>query len=136
MVLPSDDDLKLELQALSAHLYTCVEREGDLAPNRKEYDKLRDRRYSDSRSLLAVFGLPVNAWGWTRLVWAFGFLCPTLGETKTASNRRRREESKHAPYWREEEDYPMTGTITHKEEYYVTENGAVHKITRTYISLR
>lgn len=105
MALPSDDDFKLELMALSGHLYGCINREGDLGPTREEYDRYRDRRWSQSRSLLNVYGLQVNRLGWERLINAYDFACPTLSEAKTASNRRRIELREPAVYV-DDDDYP------------------------------
>ena len=120
MALPSDDDFTLELTALSAHLYGCINREGDLGPTREEYDKYRDRRWSQSRSLLNVYGLQVNRLGWERLINAYGFVCPTLSEAKTASNRRRVYPKYALPS--EDDDYPeLNGYWT--EHVTITPNG-------------
>lgn len=123
MALPSDDDFKLELTALSAHLYGCIDREGDLGPTREEYDKYRDRRWSQSRSLLNIYGLQVNRLGWERLINAYGFVCPTLSEAKTASNRRRKDERPRLCITQQEEDdYPeLPGYWT--EHITITDNG-------------
>lgn len=138
MALPSDEQLLLELHNLSAHLYGGIDREGDLAPTREEWDKWRDRKWSQSRSLLNVFGLSVNRAGWTTLVNSFGFLCPTLGEAKTAANKRRQDNHTYSPYYRDDESYPeLVGTSVRVEVYYEDlGEGYYRKVTRTVTSLR
>jgi len=135
VALPSDDDFKLELTALSAHLYGCIDREGDLGPTREEYDKYRDRRWSQSRSLLNVFGLQVNRLGWERLINAYGFVCPTLSEAKTASNRRRIPTKYSLPS--EEDDYPeLTGYWTESVSYRDNGDGTYTKTTTSVFHIR
>lgn len=89
MALPSDRQLRTEITRLSLLLYSCIGSEGELAPTREAYDNFRDPRWSQSRSLLLVFGLPVNSHGWTTLMHAYGFCYPTLSEVRSADHGRR-----------------------------------------------
>lgn len=139
MNLPSDSDLRLELQALSQHQFGPIDRAGDLAPTRKVYDRHRDMRWVGSQALLSVFGLPDNHYGWTRLMWSFGFLVPTMGDVRQADHRARQSE-RSARYraLMADEYYPaLQGEVSYEEVFYVDlGDGTYRKTTRTYISLR
>lgn len=136
--LPSDDQLRLELHNLSFSLYESIDMEGELAPTYGEWDTHRDRRWSLSRDMLKVFGLTENRVGWTKLVNAYGFFCPTRSETKRASIERKKDNYQPPKYYTEDESYPeLTGTSQYEEVYYVDLGfGNYRKVTRTVTSLR
>lgn len=137
MALPSDEQFKLELNNLSAHLYDVLNRAGELAPTYQEWDDNRDPKWSQSRSILKVFGLQPNRVGWTNLVQAFGFWCPTLGDAKSASFRRKKRQHPYPPYCDEDDSYPGLQGRAREEVYYEDLGGGKYrKTTRTIISIR
>ena len=89
MALPSDRQFRQEIARLSLLLYSPIGSQGEVAPTREAYDNFRDPKWSQSRSLLLVFGLPVNSVGWQRLVQAYGFSTITLSEVRSADHGRR-----------------------------------------------
>lgn len=139
MQLPSDLDLREELNALSDHLYGPIGRAGDLGPTREEWDKWRSKQWATSRSLLTVFGLTVNRQGWTKLVESYGLLCPSMGEVRQADHRRRQDSrlGTHRIIAGEPGCDPLTGRVTYEEVFYEElGDGFYNKVTRTYTSIR
>jgi hypothetical protein len=136
--LPSDDSFRLELNSLSNFLYECIDMEGDLAPTRDEWDNLRNSKWAQSRYLLKVFGLPVNARGWRRLVEEYGYRHPTFSETMKAAYARIKEANPYPSYYQEDESYPeLLGTSVRQEVYHEDLGDGTKRVwTRTYTSLR
>lgn len=137
MILPSDEQIYLELASLSVLLYQGIDRDGDLGPTREEYDHHRNSKLVRSASLLAVFGLPVNKVGWKRLVEAYGYLCPSLSDVRKADHQRRREARSSLRTDETVDDYPVLQGVTREEVYYESlGHGQYRKITRLITSLR
>ncbi len=137
MILPSDEQIYLELATLSVLLYEGIDRDGDLGPTREEYDHHRNPNFVRSASLLSVFGLPVNKVGWKRLVEAYGYLCPSLSDVRKADHQRRREAKSPFRLQVEVDDYPVLQGATREEVYlYQATDGSIRKVTRTITSIR
>lgn len=96
-VLPSNEDLALELATLSFLLYGGVGMGDYLGPTFNEYDRFRDRAWCQSRTMLAAFGLPRTSEGWKTLLGNYGFQHPSLSQVQQASHKRR-EESHERPH--------------------------------------
>jgi len=104
MALPSDANLRLELERLSLLLYDCIGEAGTLGPSYNEYDHHRDRRWSSSRAMLVIYGLAPNRIGWEQLLNSFGLLAPSSSHSRQASAIRRQAKARKLEL--AEEEYP------------------------------
>ena len=129
-VLPSYEDLALELAALSSFLYGGLGLAELLGPTFREYDRFRDRAWCQSRPMLAAFGLPRTSKGWEVLLNRHGFQHPTRSQVKLASNKRREESRGRTYIALEDEHYPELLASSSLEV--TTSDGT----TYTYWSLR
>jgi hypothetical protein len=119
--MPSDATLRAVLHELSVELYACIGMGGEVGPSLYEYKQHRREDMPQGHTLLAAFGLSQCRAGWAQLLNAYGFLSPTLGESKQAS--RRRHALRHslpnpeldesypelAGYWKEYVSYEYLG---------------------------
>lgn len=128
-VIPSQEDLQLELAALSSTLYDCINKADKLGPTLREYDRFRDRAWCTASSLLSVFGLERTAVGWKELLSRYGYNVPTLSEVQQAAYKRKEERRERRPYTHLDESYPELVASSTIE---VSSEGK----TYTYYSLR
>lgn len=129
-VIPDNEDILLELAALSSVLYDCIDKADKLGPTYSEWDRFRDRAWCPARSLLGVFDLPRSAAGWETLLSRYGFQHPSMSEVQRAAYKRKEERRDRRPYTVElDEEYPELVASSSIE---VTTGGT----TFTYWSLR
>lgn len=137
-VVPSDEDFLLELGALSSTLYDCIDQADKLGPTYSEYDRLRDKRLCQARTLLATFGVARNKQGWTTLLNAYGYQHPTLSEVQQAAYRRKEERRERTYTLELDESFPELLYTSSREEQYESTlpDGTPVKVLRTYYSIR
>lgn len=85
----SDEDIRRELLRQSEKMFGGIGMGGKVGPAKAQYDRNRPKGWPHSKSVLRIFGLPLNPGGWGRLLKAYGFDPVTISQVRSSSHFKR-----------------------------------------------